>query len=172
MVAGAAVVAAEVGGGPTVVPQGASRPGGPAAVSTFPTAGQKDSSADRMQALRDGLLWSAMELFEETPTAETLPEVVRTVVGASVIASTGYVFLNSRIAYWVISALSTRPLWKGFDPLEVIFAWEEEEEERKKAHQPHFWRRRRRRGGRDQESLQSLVEGDPMDGRQGEEVAR
>ena len=91
-------------------------------------------------------------------------------MGATIVASSGYVFLNSRVAYWLISALSSRPLWKGFDPLEVIFAWEqEEEEERKKAHRPHFWPRRR---GRDQESLQSLVEGDPMAVRKLEEVAR
>ena len=123
---------------------------------------------DRAEALREGLLWSAMELFEENSAAEKVPELVRTVVGASVIASTGYLFLNSRVAYWLISALSSRPLWKGFDPLEVIFAWEEEQEERKKAHRPHFWSRHR---GRDDESLQSLVRGDPMNVQKIEEVA-
>jgi hypothetical protein len=103
-----------------------------------------------------------MELLEETTATETLPGMARAVVGASVVASTGYVFLNSRVIYWLISALSTRPLWTGFDPLEVIFAWEEEQEEqeRRKARRPHFRPRRRPDAGDGEgegESLQSLV---------------
>jgi MBG domain (YGX type) len=167
--AGAAVVGGDAAGGPQVVPQAATRPNGSVPMSSIATVGQGNPPAGRMQALRNGLLWSAMELFEENREPETLPEVVRAVVGAGVIASTGYVFLNSRLLYWLISALSSRPLWKRFDPLEVIFAWEEEEKERKKASRPHFWSRRK---GRDDESLQSLVGGGPMDVRKIEEVAR
>ena len=55
------------------------------------------------------------------------------------LASAGYVLLNTRAGLWMFSALTARPLWKDFDPLEVLFAWEEEREE-------------------DTESLQSLVE--------------
>jgi hypothetical protein len=136
------------------------------------TDGEK--AFDRVQDLREGLLWSAMELLEESTATETLPGMARAVVGASVVASTGYVFLNSRAIYWLISALSTRPLWKGFDPLEVIFAWEEEQkEERKKARRPHF---RPRRGGGNGDSLQSLVgesESEPrMGARTRKEVVR
>jgi hypothetical protein len=162
-------VAGEGGGGPQVVPQATTRPNAAAPASPITTVGQKGSTGDRAEALRAGLLWSAMELFEENPEEVTLPRVVRAVVGVSVIASSGYVFLNSRVVYWLISALSSRPLWKGFDPLEVIFAWEEEEEERKRTQRSHF---RSRRSGRDDESLQSLVGGDSMDARQLEEVAR
>ena len=79
-----------------------------------------------------------MELFEENPKAETLSEVVAYCRWRQRHRLDRLRLLNSRVAYWLISAPSSRPLWKGFDPLEVIFAWEEEEEERKKAHRPHF----------------------------------
>jgi hypothetical protein len=111
-----------------------------------------------------------MELFEEGFEEQALPKLVRAVVGVSAIASTGFILLNSRSVYWLISALTSRPLWKGFDPLEVIFAWEQEqEEERKKGNRPHPWSRRR---DRDEESLQSLIVGDRMDVRELEEAVK
>jgi VCBS repeat-containing protein len=37
----------------------------------------------------------------------------------------GYVLLNTRAAYWFLSAVLARPaVWRPFDPLDVIFAWE------------------------------------------------
>jgi hypothetical protein len=70
-----------------------------------------------------------------------------------VAASAGYVFLSSRGGSFLLSALTARPLWKQFDPLEVLFAWETEKG------------RRRARGllaeeeeEEDRETLQSLVE--------------
>jgi hypothetical protein len=111
-----------------------------------------------------------MELLEETAEEGPVPEMVRTVIGVSAVASTGYVLLNSRIAYWLLSILGSRPLWKGFDPLEVIYAWEEEqEEETGQLRQPHFWSRRRRR---DDESLASLAAGRRTELRQIEEAER
>jgi hypothetical protein len=109
-----------------------------------------------------------MELLEKTEEEGPVPEVVRTMIGVSAVASTGYVLLNSRIAYWLLSILSSRPIWKGFDPLEVIYAWEEEQEEEPGQHrQPHFWSRRRRR---DDESLASLAASGRTEHRQTEEV--
>jgi hypothetical protein len=123
-----------------------------------------------MQLLREGMLWSAMELFEEGLREGELPQAVRTVLGASVVATSGYVLLNGRVGYWLISALMSRPLWKGFDPLEVIFAWEQEQEEqRKHLPRPRFRSRRRER---DEESLQSLVATSRGDALEIEEVAR
>jgi hypothetical protein len=65
------------------------------------------------------------------------------VLGATgLVATAGYVLLNTRAASWLLSLLSARPVWKQFDPLEVIYAWEEEEKEQ----------------GAGEESLLSLVE--------------
>jgi hypothetical protein len=35
--------------------------------------------------------------------------------------------LNSRVGFWLLGLLTSRPLWKQFDPLEVLYAWEEDE---------------------------------------------
>ena len=155
--------------GPQTVPQALASQG-PAAGAAR-TRADKGARPDRSQGLREGLLWSAIELFEDGLEEKTLPYVVQTIVGVSVVASTGYVLLNSRAIYFLISVLTSRPLWKGFDPLEVIFAWEEEQEdeERRKTRRPHFWSRRK---DRDEESLQSLVAEDAFAKRELEEVAR
>jgi hypothetical protein len=53
--------------------------------------------------------------------------VTGTVVGTGVVATAGYVLLSPRLAYWVLSALlARRTVWKPFDPLEVVYAWEKE----------------------------------------------
>jgi hypothetical protein len=50
-----------------------------------------------------------------------------TVVGTGVVATAGYVLLSPRLAYWLLSALlARRTVWKPFDPLEVVYAWEKE----------------------------------------------
>jgi hypothetical protein len=49
------------------------------------------------------------------------------VVGTGVVATAGYVLLSPRLAYWLLSALlARRTVWKPFDPLEVVYAWERE----------------------------------------------
>ena len=50
------------------------------------------------------------------------------VIGTGVIAASGYVFLNSRLGLWMLGLLTSQPLWKQFDPLDVLYAWEDEEE--------------------------------------------
>ena len=35
----------------------------------------------------------------------------------------GYVLLNSRAGMWLLSLLTTTPLWKQFDPLEILQEW-------------------------------------------------
>jgi hypothetical protein len=49
--------------------------------------------------------------------------------GTGIVATTGYVLFNSRIGLWMLSLLSSRPLWKQFDPLEVLYAWDEDARE-------------------------------------------
>jgi hypothetical protein len=68
-----------------------------------------------------------------------------TVAAAGVMATSGYLLLNTRAGLWLLSLLASRPLWKQFDPMEVLFAWEEET------------RRRGQDAAEDDESLVSLV---------------
>jgi hypothetical protein len=44
--------------------------------------------------------------------------------GTGLLAGSGYVLLNSRLGLWLLGVLSARPLWRQFDPLEVLYAWE------------------------------------------------
>ena len=49
--------------------------------------------------------------------------------GTGLIASAGYILLNTRTGFWLVSLMASRPLWKQFDPLEILYAWEEETKE-------------------------------------------
>jgi hypothetical protein len=102
---------------------------------------------------RTDLLHLRIDMATEEPLASRKAQKTSGVVFlGSVAVSVGYVFLSSRGGSFLISALTARPLWKQFDPLEVLFAWEMEKD------------RRRARGvpledEEDQETLQSLVAG-------------
>ena len=75
--------------------------------------------------------------------------ITNTLVVTSGIAVAGSVLLNTRAVYWFLSALLARPaIWRRFDPLEVIYAWEREQTQPGK--QPSFHD--------SQESLQSMVQ--------------
>ena len=71
------------------------------------------------------------------------------VVTTAVVATAGYVLLNTRAVYWFISALLARPaVWSRFDPIDVICAWDEEQESGKQSEETAF---------QEDESLQSMV---------------
>ncbi|HJT77183.1 MAG TPA: hypothetical protein VJ739_08275, partial [Gemmataceae bacterium] len=57
-----------------------------------------------------------------------LPPQTTALVGTGVLATTGYLLLNTRTGVWLLSLLAARPLWKELDPLEVLYAWEREQE--------------------------------------------
>jgi hypothetical protein len=44
-----------------------------------------------------------------------------------VLATAGYVLFNTRAGSWLLSLLTAKALWKDFDPIEVLFAWEKEQ---------------------------------------------
>ncbi len=46
-------------------------------------------------------------------------------LGTGALAATGYVLLNSRLGLWLLGLLTSQPLWKQFDPMDVLYAWEE-----------------------------------------------
>jgi hypothetical protein len=67
------------------------------------------------------------ELSHDVGQARAVTAVTGTVVGTGVVATAGYVLLSPRLAYWLLSALlARRTVWKPFDPLEVVYAWERE----------------------------------------------
>jgi hypothetical protein len=114
-------------------------PGGVAAPAEFPT----------------DFLWSQLDDAEEDLEGKSWAEAVEAAFAAGGVAvlaaSAGYLFLSGRGVYWLLTALTARPLfWKQFDPMDVLFAWEEAKE------------RRRARGAadarEDEETLQSLIE--------------
>jgi hypothetical protein len=86
------------------------------------------------------------ELNKDVGQGKRATSVTGTVVGTGVVATAGYVLLSPRLAYWFLSALlARRTVWKPFDPLEVVFAWEKEKGV----------------AGGDDESLEGMVESEP-----------
>ena len=92
----------------------------------------------------DDVLDVLTEDGERIPWTEAGPETTL-LVGTGIIAASGYVLLNSRIGLWLLGLLTSQPLWKQFDPLEVLYAWEDDDEDRAKEEQ-------------DEETLMSLVD--------------
>jgi len=67
----------------------------------------------------------AAEDLRAEAQAQTMTDAV-VVTGAA--ATAGYVLLNTRAVYWFLSALLARPaVWRRFDPLDVIYAWEHDQ---------------------------------------------
>jgi hypothetical protein len=71
-------------------------------------------------------LWNQLDRAGDQLSASEAFSEIGPVALTGLIATSGYVLLNTRAGYWLLSLLTTRPLWKQFDPLEVLFAWEKE----------------------------------------------
>ena len=83
-----------------------------------------------IQRLEESLLWEKLDELAAQIKDEQWITIKEAVVGAVVLASAGYVLLNGRGLLLLMSLLSARPIWKRFDPMEVLFAWEEEKKRR------------------------------------------
>jgi hypothetical protein len=71
------------------------------------------------------------ELKAQVGQVNRVETVAGTIVGTSVVATAGYVLLTPRLAFWLLSAvLARRAVWKPFDPLEVVYAWERDQKAR------------------------------------------
>jgi hypothetical protein len=92
------------------------------------------------------LLWDSLDRLDEQVTDQGELSETSAFAATGLIATTGYVLLNTRAGYWLLSLLSAKPLWQEFDPLEVLYVWEKEAEEKG------------RQADEDDESLLSLVE--------------
>jgi hypothetical protein len=65
------------------------------------------------------------ELKQEVAKPKRVEIAAGTAVGTGVALTAGTVLLSPRLAYWFLSAfLARRTVWKPFDPLEVVYAWE------------------------------------------------
>lgn len=76
------------------------------------------------------VLREAFEELSALPAAAGLSREATALAGTGLLASTGYLLLNTRAGLWLLSLLMAKPLWKQFDPLEVLYAWEQEEQAR------------------------------------------
>jgi hypothetical protein len=84
------------------------------------------AAGERGAFLESNVLWNALErVGDQLSTSDPLLEV-GPVALTGLVATSGYLLLNTRAGYWLLSLLTSRPLWKQFDPLEVLFAWEKE----------------------------------------------
>jgi hypothetical protein len=92
----------------------------------------------------DDLLDVLSDEGERIPWTESSLETTL-LVGTGVLAGSGYVLLNSRVGLWLLGLLTARPLWKQFDPLEVLYAWDDDG-------------RNIARDAEDEETLMSLVD--------------
>jgi hypothetical protein len=70
------------------------------------------------------LPWRALDRLGEGGGADDAPAGPAAFALTGAIAGAGYVLLNTRATAWLLSLLAARPLWRGFDPLEILFAWE------------------------------------------------
>ncbi len=118
------------------VPQALWRPMQDLSATTIPEDTPPHAGLSRMQVLpatasqaqtaqADGQLDVLNDDGERMPWTEQGIESTL-LVGTGVLASGGYVLLNSRLGLWLLGLLTARPLWKQFDPLEVLYAWEDD----------------------------------------------
>src|SRR5581483_3662345 len=111
-----------------------------------PEAPAKVPEVTAAAVLENPALIDALDkLKEDVETTPALQAQIAGTVTVGVAVSVGYVLLTGRAALWLLVALTAKPLWKQFDPLEVLFAWEKEKE-RRKTEEAH------------DESLQSMLE--------------
>lgn len=85
--------------------------------------------------------------------SEDLPQPFVVMVGTGVVASAGYVFLQSRACYLLLSLMTAKPLWNQYDPLAILDDWEEDENRRKRKPVGDDLREEQDRG----ETLQSMI---------------
>jgi hypothetical protein len=78
-------------------------------------------------ASEEQLIRGLDELDHEVAVAGTGRATAEVAVASGFVATAGYVLLNPRLALWFLGALAARrAVWKPFDPLDVIYAWEQE----------------------------------------------
>ncbi len=97
--------------------------------------------------LHKNFLWQSLDKVGDDLAGQPRERKAASVALTTVaLATAGYVLLTGRAGSWLLSVLTSQPLWKEYDPLAVLLA---REKERKRARGP--------RDNEDEETLQSLV---------------
>ena len=91
-------------------------------------------------------LWGLLDDFDKQVTSGKTEQQIAEVLGTGVAAYVGYVLLNSRGGYVLLSLLTAKPLWAQVDPLAILLDWERDQ-------------KRKTRSLDDEETLQPLIEG-------------
>ena len=124
-----------------------SPPSVPAGTGDKPPVAPQVTGVEPAAILQNDELWNKLDAMKEQVTAS--PQLTGKIVGTvsiAVVASLGYLLLAGRVVLWLILAMSTRPLWGEFDPLEVLSDWEKQKA------------KGLAQGAEEDESLQSMVE--------------
>jgi hypothetical protein len=100
-------------------------PRAPSGLSLVP-ADVAGAGREHTVRLQSNLLWNAFDRLSQEITSSDAIVEVGPVALTGLVATSGYVLLNTRAGYWLLSLLTSQPLWKQFDPLEVLSAGEEE----------------------------------------------
>jgi hypothetical protein len=103
---------------------GAGVPGGAGAMQ-LPLRGMV--GADTRLGWQEVWPWQTPAGREDLAAAPELWGETGNVALVGVLASAGYLLLNTRAGLWILSLLTARPLWKEIDPLEIAYAWEREQ---------------------------------------------
>ena len=92
-------------------------------------------------------MWQEFDGDAERDMELEIPHQVGVIAVTGLLASAGYVLLNTRAGVWALSLLTSRPLWNELDPLEIVCAWDKASEQHSAT------------GAAQDETLLSLVEG-------------
>ena len=69
-------------------------------------------------------LWGQLDDLDKQVTSGEAGRQIARVLGTGVVAYVGYVLLNGRGGYVLLSLLTAKPLWSQVDPLAVLLDWE------------------------------------------------
>jgi len=95
-----------------------------------------------------GRSWSTLLTSDVSASPPAAPRsVIREVGGVEVrglaatgmLATTGYLLLNTRALSWVLTLMLSQSAWQNLDPLEVIYAAQDDDPENQKAKASRFW---------------------------------
>ena len=105
----------------------------PPRVSTDDPAGANMAATPMAAPIAtEALVKGLDELDRQARSANGDPVVGEVMMASGAVASAGYVLLSPRLALWLVGALvARRAAWKPFDPLEIVYAWEDDKRKRK-----------------------------------------
>jgi hypothetical protein len=97
---------------------------------TLARAGAAAESAKHARAAALGRLHGGADprLAAVSAAAPTHIHPADAVGAAGALAVSGWMLMNTRISSWLLAMLASRPAWRQFDPLEVLYSWEQSQQ--------------------------------------------